>query len=97
MPMTNHARARCQQRGVKSEIVSLIVECADRRRHVGGGCLSLSLTPDRVEGLRRKGLISSTIADRLARMAVVVDAATRTVITVIVGRGRRMKRYRSGW
>lgn len=89
---TRHAERRAKARGVPLRIVSAICANADRRSHVGGGCLSLMVSKSELESLA--GLIPAEDRERMQGVAVVVDPATETVVTVLHMRGRRGARYR---
>lgn len=89
---TRHAERRAKARGVPWRIVSAICANADRRSHVGGGCLSLMVSKSELEALAC--LIPAEDRERMKGIAVVVDPATETVVTVLHMRGRRGSRYR---
>ena len=89
---TRHAERRAKARGWPWRIVSLICANADRRTHVGGGCLSLMVSKSELEALA--GLIPAEDRERMKGVAVVLDPATETVVTVLHIRGRRGGRYR---
>lgn len=89
---TRHAERRAKARGLPLRIVSAICANADRRTHVGGGCLSLMVSKS--ELLALEGIIPAVDRERMQGVAVVVDTATETVVTVLHMRGRRGARYR---
>ena len=89
---TRHAELRAKARGLPWRIVSSICANADRRTHVGGGCLSLMVSKSELQALA--GVIPGDDRERMQGVAVVVDAATETVVTVLHVRGKRGSRYR---
>lgn len=95
MHMTQHAERRSQQRGIRKQAVSLILSLADRTTHVGSGAVYKFLSHHRISQLRDAGLLPA-VCDRLRKTGIVFDPRTETVITVLRGGDRRIRRYRRG-
>jgi hypothetical protein len=92
MDMSRHAEARMAQRGVRKDVMALLLAEYDVVANVGGGCHALSLSHQRIRDLLDEGHPTSTV-ESLGRL-VVVDGKAGTVVTVLHARGRRGRRYR---
>lgn len=89
-----HLSARCQQQGVASEELQLILEAADGAAPVGGSCVSITLSRKAVAGLRAEGTAVACL-DRIGKRAVVIGG-DGTPITLLIPTGRNGRRYRHG-
>ena len=94
--MTDHARARAQQRGVAIHIVGTVIGHADIRVWVGGGCRSFMISRRRLAKLPFE-VLSPAEREQAAGVAVMLDPAERVVVTVIHVNSRRAARYRRGF
>jgi hypothetical protein len=90
--MTSHARRRAQARGVPMRILEAIYAHADRNPFVGDGRRSLMVSRRRLA--RLSGAIPAADRERMAGVALVVDAGSRVVITVLHVHGHRGRHYR---
>ena len=90
---SGHARLRAQKRGVCTTTVDHILRHADRRKWVGSGCQSYSISRRRLAALGRDEM-PPQLRDRADGVAIVVDEAEGIIITVLHMDGRRGRRYR---
>jgi hypothetical protein len=90
--LTRHAERRAKERGLPWRIVSAICANSDRQTPVGGGCVSLMVSRSELQDLA--GSISADDRERMQGVAVVVDAETETVVTVLHVNRRNGSRYR---
>lgn len=86
-----HAIKRMNHRGVRKTDIGFVLEHASRWTNVGGGLVSVSLTKQDQQGLR-KLMINNQAMDRLTRTFVVMDPESNEVITIIKGGNRRYRR-----
>ena len=86
-----HGRTRCRQRGTSFRTLAALLDWADVEVAVGSGATAFSLSAGVEEEMRAEGLAPQLIAQARRRAAVGVDGQ---VITVIVGRSARSRRYR---
>ena len=89
--ISQHARVRCQQRGVSREILSALEDVADRSVSVGGGRWAVSLSRRGVQWLREDGHPAAAILERLSGLTMVVSSTGETV-TVLHATARRYRR-----
>lgn len=99
--LTLHAENRLRQRGITPDVAELVVENHDIAVPVGRGCVALSLSRAALPGLLADGL-PPRLADKIRRVAVVVEEATGLVVTVMHLHGDAARRYtrtggRGGW
>jgi hypothetical protein len=90
--MTGHARRRAQARGIPMRILDAIYANADRTPFVGDGRRSLMVSRRRLA--RLSSAIPAADRERMAGVALVVDAGTGVVITVLHVHGLHGRRYR---
>jgi hypothetical protein len=90
--LTRHAERRAKERGLPWRIISAICANSDRQTPVGGGCVSLMVSRSELQDLA--GSISADDRERMQGVAVVVDAETETVVTVLHVNRRNGSRYR---
>jgi hypothetical protein len=79
--MTQHASIRCRQRGIRTEVLRLVLEEGDREHHAGEGVIALSLSRHRLAQLSFSDIPQATL-DQAAH-TVVLMAANGSVVTVI--------------
>lgn len=79
MELTEHARIRCQQRGISGEIVDILLKFG-RRKHRGGAAICFMDRASREDARQTLGRRKfARISDRLNSYVVVSD--DETVIT----------------
>lgn len=94
--LTQHARTRCQQRGVPHHLISALVAHADVEAPVGGGCTVLRISRERLCGTDLRASLGAD-ADQLGNLALVWSDRRGEVVTVLRDRGGRAgRRYRRG-
>ncbi len=79
-PMSQHAIARTQQRGVRRDVIALLMARCDVERLVGSGCTALSCSRAAVTKAREEGAAPSMV-ERLTGLVLVV-APDGTIVTV---------------
>ena len=70
---SNHATKRCQQRGIKADIVELILNEADLIKLCKGGVNSLLISRRRLRHLVQKGVCDPGLAEK-AKGVVLIDS-----------------------
>jgi hypothetical protein len=90
--LTKHAERRAKERGLPWRIISAICANSDRQTPVGGGCVSLMVSRSELQDLA--GSIPADDRERMQGVAVVVDADTEAVVTVLHVNRRNGSRYR---
>lgn len=94
--LTRHAAKRMQQRSISTRTVNLFLRYADREKAVGNGLVALTMSGSGVSDLQKQGVLGSEDGSRLARIAVLVDAATEAVVTACWLHGRKSRAYTVG-
>jgi hypothetical protein len=95
--LTQHAKLRMRQRGVKLEILRTLMSLSDRAVCVGRGCVALTISRDGLAELKADG-VPPAILDAVRRNTVVVgdDGSVLTVAKHFDGRkGRSYRRGRN--
>lgn len=77
--LSDHACRRAQQRGVRTDVLRLLLEHADLHLHAGNGCMTLRISERQVRALIAEGRDRTTVA-RARSLAAVVHGGT--VVTV---------------
>lgn len=90
LPLTRHALARCAQRGVPQEVITLLLRHADLDLHAGAGCTSVRLGRDAAAMLLAEGVRPETVRRARSLVALLGDAG---VVTVLRPHGRAGHRY----
>src|SRR5262245_8927735 len=90
--LTEHARRRTRQRGIRDVDVLLLLFGADREVPVGAGCVAISISHKRREELVAEGYPPGVI-DRAARISA-VESAYGEIVTVLRPHRLRGRRYR---
>jgi hypothetical protein len=93
--ISNHARRRTQQRGVRDADLVLLLFGADRESPVGEGCVALSISRKCRRELLAEGFPPSAV-DRAARITA-VESPEGEIVTVLRPRGHHGKRYRKAF
>lgn len=92
MVLSSHALVRMQQRALRLRDVAFILDHADREVSVGGGRVACSIRHAEPATLR-DALAGSHDHRRLRNVVIVLDAASRTIVTVLRADRRRGKHY----
>jgi len=85
---TGHATKRMRQRGIKKQVVLIILEHVDTEIHVGNGRVALSVSKHRLDVLRKDGQLSPQLIDKVSGKCLVVandngPDEPRYVVTVL--------------
>ncbi len=92
--VSEHAKRRMRQRGIPSEIASVLLEHHDVSLHAGDACETVRLSAGACAGLLAQG-VPPTVVERASRVAMVCSVRSGTVVTVLrPKRGRDGSRYR---
>lgn len=87
--LTRHAEIRCQQRGIRREVIDAILNEADRVTPAGSGAHTRHVSRKRCGALVKGGIPPQTV-ERLASVYVVT--AGSLVVTVFHNHGRQRRR-----
>ncbi len=94
--LSNHAALRTQQRGVPHHLIEALMSYADFEAPVGGGCVVLRMTRERLEDPDLADLPRAE-RERLRRLSLVLSERTGEIVTVLrPRRGPAGRRYRRG-
>ena len=85
---STHAVTRCQQRGIKSQIIELVLKEADLIKACKRGASSMLISKRRLRHLVRNGACSPSLAEK-AKGVVLIDSG-ETIITAFHKRKHRM-------
>jgi hypothetical protein len=79
--MTNHAVTRCNQRGIRADVVDLVLTHFDRDCYAGGGAAAVSISKPRLAELQTDG-VPAAVLGRAAHTILIVgeDGAIVTAI-----------------
>ena len=77
---TTHAATRCQQRGVKNEIVNLILSEADLIKNCKNGATSMLISTKRLQKLVKQKICEPCLAEK-ANGVIIIDSGG-SIITV---------------
>jgi hypothetical protein len=89
--LSTHARARARQRGTSHAVFGVMLEAADQVVPIGGACVALGLSRRAAAEARAEG-VDVGLIERARRRALVVGE-NGTIVTVLVKRGARGRRY----
>jgi hypothetical protein len=92
--LTNHAKIRCRQRGVRAEVAPAVLKFGDIEMPSYGGCRRLQLSHGAVDSMLAEG-VSIAEADAAKNVALIVDASDRVVTVLKIGCDRRVRTNRS--
>ena len=90
---TVHSKKRCQQRGISSKVVRLVVEHADCKRHVGDKTRCLFISKRRLASLRKCFTTSQVIERASGVMVIVKDDRIITVMHDLKNMGCPYRRH----
>ncbi len=79
--MSKHAVTRCNQRGVRDQVVKLVLTHFDRDCHAGAGAAAVSISRARLAELRTVGVPSAVIDQ--AGHTILIIGNDGTIITAI--------------
>ena len=89
----SHAQVRAQQRGIRQQIIAVVLIHADLRLHAGGGLISIRLTKNGLRGLL-EAEVPAAVREKAAGIILLLDPVTKTIVTVMHDVGREGRRYR---
>lgn len=80
----HHSQKRIQQR-TNMKNINIIITFADRVIPVKNGCLSLSLSKDKIKSVVKEGHVNVQTADKISNLAAIVanDNVKTDVVTVV--------------
>ncbi len=79
--LSKHAKRRICQRGIKQSSLNFLLEFADKERHVGDHCTSLTLSKKEAQRLLKKGHPSNIISQ--AQKLAVIEGNQGVIVTVM--------------
>ncbi len=89
--LSGHAQRRCQQRGIRQQVLRTLLDYYDLERDVGGNCRVLRMS--REQARAKSVSFGPQMACRLERMAVIVSDVSGQIVTVMHDTGKS-RRYR---
>jgi hypothetical protein len=93
--MSDHARTRSQQRGIRTAYIWLILGEHDVSIPCGDGCRSISISRSSLIHLCKEGF-TPQLVDKVNGVTLVINERERTVVTVLHQSGRAGRHYRRG-
>ncbi|MER9390637.1 MULTISPECIES: hypothetical protein [unclassified Mesorhizobium] len=92
MNITEHARARCLQRGISQNLLQIIYAEADRQFACGGGCFAIEVSRRRIAERRR--IVGANI--ERARNVILVLSMDNSLVTVLrANKSKSARQYRT--
>jgi len=79
--MTDHAVTRCNQRGIRTEVVDLVLAHFDRDHHAGAGAAAVSISRPRLAELQTDGVPAAVLGKAGHTILIIGDDGT--IITAI--------------
>ena len=79
--LSNHAATRCGQRGIRIQVLNLVLAHFDRDHHAGAGASAISISRRRLSELQRDG-VSPELIDQAGHTVLIV-ADDGAIITAI--------------
>jgi hypothetical protein len=89
LTLTNHAKQRIQQRGIKQDVVNFIIDQADKVEHSRDGASAISVSKKRIKHLIKKKIVNSHLAEKAN--GVVLIENNGDVLTVFHKTRSRLK------
>ena len=91
--LTRHAQVQAQQRGIRQQIIAVILVHGDLQLHAGKGLISIQITK---RGLKKllEAEVPAAVREKAAGIILLLDPVTETVVTVMHDVGREGRRYR---
>lgn len=71
--MTNHAVTRCNQRGIRTEVVEFVLSQFDRDCHAGAGAAAVSISRARLAELQTDGVPAAVIGKAAHTILIISD------------------------
>jgi hypothetical protein len=81
LPLTRHATARCSQRGIKKDVIDLVVANFDRDYGAREGAAAISISRERLAELEGEGIPRALIG--LASRTVLIVRSDGAIVTAI--------------
>jgi hypothetical protein len=69
--MAKHAAARCNQRGIRAEVVDFVLTHFDRDHHAGAGAVAVSISRRCLAQLQPDG-VPATVLDQAGRTVLII-------------------------
>ena len=82
-----HANTRSQQRGIKKEIMDIVLTEGDLYKNCGQGCVSIQISQKKLRRLVKCKVLAAKTAERLQRV-VLIDSGPQ-IITVFKAKTKR--------
>lgn len=98
--LTKHAAKRMQQRGIKKELVEVIMTHADIETDIGNGTIAYSISKERLKKLRKTGDVPAQLMEKADGTCVAVandngpDENREAVVTILHIHGKAGRHYR---
>ena len=90
--LTRHAEGQAQKRGIRPEVLGLILTHGDLERHAGEGLLSLQISRKRFKRLAFTG-VPATLREKAIGVVLLIDPAALAIVTAMHALGRQGRRY----
>lgn len=90
---SRHSERRRNQRGIKKDVVELIMSAHDMEIPRGDGCSALRISRQKAIDLRKEG-VPCQLVDQAAHIAILINRNWRTVSCITVHEGRKGRSYR---
>ena len=78
--LSAHANTRIQQRGIKKEVLDMVLKEGNLHKNCGGGCTSIQVSRKKLQKMVTEGLICACMAERVNGV-VIIDSGD-AVVTV---------------
>ena len=78
--LSAHANTRIQQRGIKKEVLNMVLKEGDLHRNCGRGCTSIQVSRKKLQRMVTEGLMFASMAERVNGV-VIIDSGD-AVVTV---------------
>ena len=92
--LTRHARSRAQNRGIRTEVIELVLAHGDIELHAGEGLHSLQISRKGMERLAEAG-VRPALREKALGVVLLVDPTTQQIITAMHAIGSQGRRYSS--
>jgi hypothetical protein len=93
LPLSRHAATRARQRGMRTSLLRIFMQLADRERPAGGACTFVTCSEAALAEARARGLPADDVA-RLERWVAVV--AEHDQIVTVMNRETSYARFQRG-
>ncbi len=92
--LTLHAQGRAQNRGIRAEVIELILAHGDIELHAGEGLHSLQISRKGMGHLAEAG-VPAALREKALGVVLLVDPMTQQIITAMHAIGQQGRRYSS--